>query len=227
MYRILLISRFSQETLHLKNAMAVYPQYQIDWVRTPQQATDTLAKNAPDMVIINVDHFNQQKQALALQMRQMGLGFPILFLCNSGARLFSKVSRRLGHTGILEKPCGERELIGVIEKLRQGKRVAQRSYRRYETDQHADIEFWNSGRKIEGQMHNLSLGGAQLSVRDSNVRVGDVLKLNVDLEKISKRHEVNATVIWKGEYDPLTQSSQVGLRFVKTVEIYQSLLNRL
>ncbi|HEX4924319.1 MAG TPA: PilZ domain-containing protein, partial [Bdellovibrionales bacterium] len=209
------------------NAVAVYPQYQIDWVRTSQQATETLAKNPPDMVIINVDHFNQQKQTLALQLRQMGYGFPILFLCNSGARLFSKISRRLGHTGIIEKPCSERELVGVIEKLRQGKRVAMRSYRRYETDQLADIEFWNTGRKIDGQMHNLSLGGAQVSVRDSNVRVGDVLKLNVNLEKLSKRHEVNATVVWKGDYDPLTQSSQVGLKFVKTVEIYQSLLSRL
>ena len=226
MYRILLISRFNQEGLSIKTALGNHHEFEIEWVRTPQQATQSLSRSLPDMAIINVDHFNQQKQMMALQMRQMGFAFPILYLCNSGSRLFQKLSRRLGQTGLLEKPCTEIELHGVIEKLRQGKKVSPRAYRRYTTDQVADIEYWNTGRKINGQILNLSLGGAQLKLKDPGIKVGDVLKLNVELEEVAKRHEVNAKVVW-GDYDPVTQNNQVGVQFVKTVEIYQNLLNRI
>lgn len=227
MYRILLISRFNQEGLALKTAIGFQTEFEVEWVRTPQQATQSLAKQLPDMAIINVDHFNQQKQLMALQMRQMGFQFPILYLCNSGARLFSKLSRRLGSTAILEKPCTDAELLGVIDKLRKGMRVSPRAYRRFSTDQIADVEYWNTGRKINGQILNLSLGGAQLKLTDSSIRTGDVLKLNVELNQVAKRHEVNAKVVWAGEYDPITRSSQIGVQFVKTVEIYKNLLNRI
>ncbi|MEQ1876768.1 MAG: PilZ domain-containing protein [Bdellovibrionia bacterium] len=227
MYRILLISRFTQEGLSLKTTLELNTEYSVEWVRTPQQATQALAKQLPDMAIINVDHFNQQKQLMALQMRQMGFNFPILYLCNSGARLFAKLSRRLGNTALLEKPANIHEMNGVIDKLRKGKKISPRAYRRYHTDQVADVEYWNTGRKINGQILNLSLGGAQLKIKDSSIRVGDVLKLNVELTEMAKHHEVNAKVVWSGNYDPLTQTNQVGVQFVKTVEIYKNLLNRI
>jgi DNA-binding response OmpR family regulator len=227
MYRILYISRFNQESLHIKNVLGLFSQFEVDWVRNPLQATQSLAKQQPDMVIINVDHFNEQKKTIAQQMRKMGYSFPILYMANSGARIFAKSVRRLGLISILEKPCSEKDLLGVIEKLRQGKLVTQRAYRRYETKQNADIEFWNTGRKIPGHILNLSLGGAELKVKDSTLKVGDVLKLNVELKELAKKHELNAKVVWATEYDPLTQTNQIGVQFVKTVEIYQNLLNRI
>ena len=62
---------------------------------------------------------------------------------------------------------------------------------------------------------------------DPSLKVGDVVKLNVELSDLAKRHEVNAKVVWSADYDPITQTNQVGVQFVKTVEIYQNLLSRI
>ncbi len=74
----------------------------------------------------------------------------------------------------------------------------------------------------------MSRGGAYIEVNThKNIYNGDVLKLTVPLEKVSKSYVVDVEVVWKADKGYWKGVNAVGFKFVKNDDIYRNLLNRL
>ena len=96
--------------------------------------------------------------------------------------------------------------------------------KRFNTEVQLTIEGLTNPYRHESVMNNLSRSGAMCTFRENEpVRVGDVVQLKVFLDKLGKKHNVSAKVIWIEKNSPTTK--EAGYEFITAEEMYSSVLN--
>src|SRR5690606_24744522 len=98
---------------------------------------------------------------------------------------------------LLAEPYYEKNLIGIVRKLLISKRVPKQMYRRFNTNQIAEVEELSSGASVLTSMYNLSKGGAycEFEAADS-LSVGDYIRMKVAIPDTNSEYTFNAKVVW-------------------------------
>lgn len=116
----------------------------------------------------------------------------------------------------LREPLGNEELVGVARKLLHAGMANQPRERRYVTNERVVVEKYGSNLRLPSLLKNVSLGGAQLEFIEKpsqELRIGDFLRLNFDLNEIGSKRKVVGQVVWVR--DDGFQQTRVGLAFLK------------
>ncbi|MGE3973897.1 MAG: PilZ domain-containing protein [Bdellovibrionales bacterium] len=226
--RILLMSQFNQESFQLKDIMIRHLKQNVDWVRTPQQALHALLHSPKyGAVLINTKIFTRKKMEMVDQLRAIGCQSPVLYiadLIHADGRFPIPHSKK---TLVVEKPISTKELQGIIERTQKLESYLTRYNKRFSTIEKAKVEIFRNGEIFECSLRNLSMGGAFIAT-DRSFLAGEVLKIHIPLDQVERAHEMSGKVIWNS-HNPnyKTQTPGVGVRFIKTGEVYSEALQTL
>ncbi len=179
-------------------------------------------------LIFDLESFSENGAATINDLREMGYSLPVIVFSEKVDKDSLARVKKLHRVALIEKPFQSSDVWGICEKLLQGKPVYQRVFRRYATAQATAVEKTLTGEKYNGSIINLSRGGAYVELTSGHVLPGDLLKLKVQTGPLNKLHDIDAEVVWaKAAGEKSTNKSNVGLRFMKTEDVYRTLLQRI
>ncbi len=144
---------------------------------------------------------------------------PILILGNNNEFTSNLVtSKKRVH--FMPKPVSQEQVRGFINKLMLVKQLPEQKFKRFKTDQCAEIEKLDDGDTFIGSVKNLSMGGAYIILEDDHhLSIGTLVRLNVHNED-SERKALNAKIIWvKNLNENEVKNFSFGLKFLNQGEI--------
>jgi len=202
--QIILASRTEQENAILRKKLNSLVEIVPGGARittTRPQATKLELGGNPDLVIFNFNDWNQNELQFVEGLRKEGYERMIMILAKADAPTAVQNLALLERVVYLEKPFEIRDLVGIAEKAISQQAVAQRIYRRFNTEQQATVEFSGSGmggsRAIASRIFNMSKTGAYLELNSlEDVNVGETVKLRMELEDVSRTYVMPAKIVW-------------------------------
>tara|TARA_B100001248_G_scaffold262427_1_gene258369 strand:+ start:26435 stop:27133 length:699 start_codon:yes stop_codon:yes gene_type:complete len=176
-----------------------------------------LLNNSYQLLVFNVDEFQEDRLNYVLDLRLIGAEFPVLTLANQMSENSFKDVSKYEKALLLQKPCDEQQLLRVSSKMAQGnEEIAQRWHERFPTDEQAVIsKFGSNFEQHNVKVKNLSKRGALLACpRNTGLVSGDVIKLDFNLTDIKKEHCFYAEIAWHKD-DFSRNTLLLGVRFIK------------
>ena len=215
MKNLILASRSEQENVLLQRKLAPLTEAFPDGLRIsttrPQAAKLEVAGN-PDLVIFNFNDWNKDELKWVEDLRREGYKNMIMILAKASAPTAVVNLQLLERIVYLEKPYENRDLIGITEKSLKTGTVPQQIHRRFHTEQSALVEF-AAGRSVASRIFNLSKTGAYLELNTlQDVRIGDTLKLRMDLDDVKRTYVMPARIVWS-QVMGRTGGTGVGVHF--------------
>jgi len=81
---------------------------------------------------------------------------------------------------------------------------------------------------MNANIYNLSVGGAYVEIPvGSDVSPGDIINMTIHLDKVPRAYKVDALVVWSTPKGFWKGNPAVGVRFMKTNDVYRNLLDKL
>lgn len=227
MQRVLLSCKSIEDARFLKTYIETELPYEVFLgLDTNEIETALKAKNI-HLLMLQSGNLAKQDIAYALQVRNNGFNYPILMITDSIANLKVDELNDRHRIYFMERPFELKTLKGLARKLMVAKTVPQQVFRRYRTNISATLETFISGDKFITHMFNLSRGGAYFELpKKPNVGIGDLLRLKVHLNDMERDHNVHGRVIWTTHKGHAAGGYGLGIKFMKSTDIYRKLLDR-
>lgn len=225
--RILVVGRLNKESLTIQKTLREDGQFEADLVTRAPDAIDMITRQNVDLMIMNLQNFTKSKIQLASDLRGLGYNFPVLVLAHIIATDTYQIIRDIPNTILLEKPYEVKDLTGISEKLIEGRNVQQRIFRRFYTNETAELELFKNGQAVSGKIRDLSRGGAFVEYQGPEISTGEMVRMNIDLKQVSRQYAVNAKVVWSTRKSPWSKDPGIGVEFIKQTDYYQNLLRKM
>ncbi len=125
---------------------------------------------------------------------------PILIIGNKNEFTQSLTTDK-NRVHFMPKPFSSEQVRAFTAKLLLAKELPVQKYKRFKTDQEAEVEKIEDGDTFLAYVRNLSMGGAYCTLsEDHRISIGSLIRLNVHNED-SERKTLNAKVIWTKNFD--------------------------
>jgi Tfp pilus assembly protein PilZ len=201
--------------------------YQIFSNTDPQEIESMLESKVFHLVIIDHREVTNATMGLVNWLKHTHYSFPILVVSNTTPPEYANRLNLISDTHTLVRPLLEKSIVGLVRKLLVAKRVPKQLYRRFNTNQIAEVEALQSGDSLFTSMYNLSKGGAYCEFEGGQVlAVGDLIRMKVMLADTNHEYVFNAKVIWTTPQGRFSGRFGCGFRFVSQKDTYRSLLSK-
>lgn len=177
-----------------------------------------------DLVVYNCQNFTSTMRDNLFQWRSMGYLGPVMILAKlPDPKTIDKFSD-LHNVTLIEKPYENKDLLGIAVKYLNEQKVAQRRFRRFDTNQKVLLESYNKNFSSNTTIANISRGGAYIIGDLEGISKGDLLRVCFELDEIKKSRTMSAQVVWtRGE--AASKGRTAGLKFISKTKVYETLLN--
>jgi len=228
MQRILVQSGSIQRAKDIKEMFEASTSHKVSACFDEKTALSLLNEQKYNFAIIDMDEFDIGQYRFLQTVRTQGHTFPILVVANK----FLSPDQTTGYENLklyfLEKPFQDNTLVGLTQKLMLKKKISQQKFRRYTTNQEAEIETLIEGAVWPTQIFNLSMGGAYCEFDvHPDISVGDIIRLKVSLDKMNSSRIMNAKVVWKTNNGYVSGKNGIGFKFVNSDEMYRQLMDKI
>lgn len=197
---VILASRSEEENILLRKKLLGLSESITGGVRvttTRPQATKLELSGNPDLVIFNFNDWNDDELSWVTNLRGEGYDRMIMILAKADVPTAVQNLRFLERVVYMEKPYEARDLVGIAEKALLKGAVAQRIHRRFTVEQEALVDFGVGRGTIGSRVFNMSKTGAYLELNAlQDIRVGESVKLRMELEDMNRTYVMPAKVVW-------------------------------
>jgi response regulator RpfG family c-di-GMP phosphodiesterase len=189
----------------------------------PANLTNLLNNNF-NLLVFNSQDFNSSMRNNINHWRSLGYLGPIIILVKiPDPKIIDRFSD-MNNVTLIEKPYTNKDLQGIAMKYLNENKVAQRKFRRFETQQKALLESYNKEFTSDSMILNISQGGAHIVGNLEDITKGDLLRVCFELDQIKKNRTMSAQVVWvRGEVGK--SDREAGLKFISKNKVYETLLN--
>lgn len=228
MQKILLQSDHLEDAIKLKDFFESRLPYAPDISGSKRETEDFLNSIPVHLFVWDTAYYGVDASEWIKEIRALGYIHPILILANTIDMNVMKGSVKNDKIHFLQKPYEFKALKGLTLKLIQSRNLPQQMYKRFKTNQPMNIESYSTGEQISSSMFNLSVGGAYFETeKKPTASVGDLVKMQVNLNDVDKSHMMSARIIWTTKKGAYSGGYGVGVKFVRNEEIYKQLLEKL
>jgi Tfp pilus assembly protein PilZ len=227
MQRVLLSCKSVDDARFLKNYIETELPFEVI-LSFDEKGIETAikAKNI-HLLMLQTGNLAAQDVAYARSIRQLGFSYPVLMITDQVGNTNIEELNDKHKIYFLERPFELKSLKGLARKLMVARTVPQQVFRRYRTNLSATLETFVSGEKYTSHMFNLSRGGAYFeSNKKPTVQVGDLLRLRVHLSDVERDHHVHGRVVWTTHKGHAAGGYGLGIKFMKSTDIYRTLLDK-
>lgn len=227
MQRILLSCKSINDARFLKNYIETELPYEVLLNLDPKDIEQAIKTKNVHMVMMQTGNLASQDIAFAQQLRKLGYTYPMLMITDALGTANIEELNQKHKIYFLERPFELSTLKGLARKLMVTRTVPQQVFRRYRTNLMATVETFISGEKYETHMFNLSRGGAYFEMgKRPIVNVGDLLRLKVHLSDVEREHHIHGRVMWTTHKGHAAGGYGLGVKFMKSTDIYRRLLEK-
>jgi response regulator RpfG family c-di-GMP phosphodiesterase len=193
--------------------------FEFEFLR-PMQLADKLDTGIDLVVFSNPHVLNLAMKQQMGSWRKKGFLAPILLISRVGSDQDLNELEKLHNFVLLEKPYVDKDLVGIASKMLKTAQVAQRKFRRFAANQTVNLTSYKSEFKSETKIHNISLGGVCVEGNCAELKVGDLLHMNFNMDRLNSERTMSGRVVWvrAGE------KASAGVEFVKDKEVYGQIL---
>jgi len=227
MHRVLLSCKSANDARFLKNYIETELPYEVILSYDTKAIESTLKAKNIHLLLMQTGNLATQDIAYAQTLRKLGYAYPMLMITDKIGNTNIEELNEKHKIYFLERPFELRTLKGLARKLMVVKSVPQQVFRRYRTNLLATLETFISGEKYDTHMFNLSKGGAYFELtKRPVVSVGDLLRLKVHLADVEREHHVHGRVVWTTHKGHAAGGYGLGVKFMKSTDIYRRLLEK-
>jgi hypothetical protein len=226
-YNFILVSRKTGDAFKIREEIERNRLYRVQMIETAPDAIERINLGGIHCLAFNFDTFHTNKIHVITHLRDIGYTFPIIIFAAFVQREAYELIKKMDRVVIIERPVEAKDIWGICQKIVQGTKVNQRVFRRFYTNQPAVLEKTITGETVTGEIFNLSRGGAYMEVRSGRLKPGEMLKVTIQLDKVSRAYNVDAQVVWATAKGFWGGKPAVGLKFVKAGDVYRNLLDKL
>lgn len=156
------------------------------------------------------------------EIRKIGFNGPIVTLAKVPQGTNLKDFHQLKNLHIVEKPYVKMQFLGILRNCINNTDVGKRKFKRFDVQESAILETYNSDYRVETTINNISQSGVCINGNLSGIKQGDLLRLHFNFDKINKERVMSARVVWlKKDAD---NQEEAGLEFVSQQTVYKYLL---
>jgi len=160
-------------------------------------------------------------------LKHSSYSFPIVVITNKIKPDLNHKLSLLHDVHVLVRPTGDKNIVGLIRKLLVARRVPKQLYRRFNTNQIAELEALTTGDSLFTSMYNLSKGGAYCEFDEcQTLTIGDMIRMKVFLNDTNSEYTFNAKVVWTTPKGRFSGRFGCGFKFVSAKDTYRSLLSK-
>tara|TARA_B100001248_G_scaffold262427_1_gene258368 strand:+ start:25709 stop:26359 length:651 start_codon:yes stop_codon:yes gene_type:complete len=194
---VLILSEKLEDAGDISDTYSEAGGYNANIVYEANEALSKLLTSNIELLVYNVNQFTLNKLQSVLDLRDLGADFPVLTLAKDIDEAAYKSVAKIDAALILEKPYERTQLLELSSKMIHDKNsVSQRLYRRFPTDEKANI----SGENVplfSADVLNLSKSGAKLKAPlSTQINTGDLVKIDFLLNGGERTHTKSSKVIW-------------------------------
>jgi len=229
MLKILLHSPSVSEATQIKTLIEKHLPYEMLMSFNVRDTEDMLTSRSIQALFYDTQSFSAADFQFARELRVLGFTQPILIMATAKEmEAYLKLAEK-HKIHFLEKPFEFKALRGIARKIMVQRSLQQQMYRRFRTDQTAEVETFVSGSSFTSQMFNLSKGGAycEFTDRPGELSVGDLVRLSVSLGDMHREYTMNARVVWTTRKGSYSGGYGAGVKFVKNADIYRHLMEKM
>ena len=227
MHRVLLSCKSINDSRFLKNYIETELPYEVILSNDQREMEQNLKARNIHLLLMQTGNLAKQDIAYAQALRKSGFAYPMLMITDQVGDSNIEELHEKHKIYFLERPFELKTLKGLARKLMVTRAVPQQVFRRYRTNLMATLETFISGEKYETHMFNLSRGGAYFELtKRPGVSVGDLLRLKVHLTDVEKEHHVHGRVVWTTHKGHAAGGYGLGVKFMKSTDIYRRLLEK-
>ncbi len=227
MQRVLLSCKSIEDARFLKNYIETELPYEVMLAFNPNDIQAALKAKNIHLLMMQTGNLAKQDIQYALQIRDEGFNYPMMMITDSLGELRIEELAEKQKIYFLERPFELKAFKGLARKLMVSKSVPQQVFRRYRTNITATIETFISGEKYDTHMFNLSRGGAYFELTKKPVMgVGDLLRLKVHVAEKEREHNIHGRIVWTTHKGHAAGGYGVGVKFMKSTDIYRNLLDK-
>ena len=227
MHRVLLNCKSPNDARFLKSYLETELPYEVILSPDLRDVENSVKTKNIHLLMMQTGNLASQDIVYAQALRKQGYNHPILMITDHIGDSNIEELHQKHKICFMERPFDLKTLKGVARKLIAARAVPQQIFRRYNTNISTTLETFISGEKFETHMFNLSRGGAyfELSKRPA-VAVGDLLRLKVHLTDVEREHNVHGRVVWTTHKGHAAGGYGLGIKFMKSSDIYRRLLEK-
>lgn len=227
MQRVLLSCKSVNDARFLKNYIETELPFEVLLSFDQKEIEFNLKTKNIHLLLMQTGNLANQDIAYAQSLRKVGYNYPMLMITDQIGETNIEELHEKHKIYFLERPFELKTLKGLARKLMVAKTVPQQVFRRYRTNLLATVETFISGEKYESHMFNLSRGGAYFEMaKKPVVAIGDLLRLKVHLTDVEREHHVHGRVVWSTHKGHSAGGYGLGVKFMKSTDIYRNLLDK-
>ncbi len=160
-------------------------------------------------------------------LKKSGTSFPVLIITDKIQVDHNRKFSMLNDIHILLRPVTEKNIVGLARKLIQARQVPKQNYRRFNTNQIAQVEALSSGDSLLTSMYNLSKGGAYCEFdTQTPVAIGELFRMKVFLTDTNSEYTFSAKVVWTTPKGRFSGRYGCGFKFISPKDVYRSQLSK-
>jgi Tfp pilus assembly protein PilZ len=198
----------------------------VDIVSSETDMMKFLILNTVNVIVLNFDSLSAKKVQLTRDLRALGNTSALVILSPQVDHPTLKKMEKIYKSVIVQKPVRKNDLLGVIKKFMGDQIVPQRLAERFYTDHPSQIESFGTAAKTNSRMLNVSKTGAYLETNESpKFAVGDLIRLDVELNQLRKTRSVHAKVVWVSPLHSSAGGFGTGIHFIPDNQVYRHMLN--
>ncbi len=227
MQRILLNCESADDAQSIKTYLEAETPYQVLVAMGSAEAEICLRQKTIHLMLLQTGRPVQQDIESILLLRRHGFNYPSLIITDRIGDVKAEEASEKHKIYLLERPFELNTLKGLTRKLMATREVSQQVFRRYKTNLITTVEDFISGESYTTQMFNLSRGGAYFEVAERpEVGVGDLLRIKVCLQDVNREHHIHGRIVWMTHRGHASGGYGLGVKFMRSNDIYRSLLDQ-
>jgi Tfp pilus assembly protein PilZ len=225
--KVLLDCRSLEDARILKNYIERELPYEVIVSFDPAETSSIIGNRAIHLLVLQTGSLRDSELARIRAARESGYTYPILTLADRLTDMVVSTYAEKYKAYFLEKPYELKTFKGLVRKLMTTKTVPQQQHRRYRTRQMAHLETFITGETFQTEMFNLSMGGAYFEVsKRPTIGVGDLLRVKIPIIDQEKEHQIHGRIVWTTHKGPATGGYGIGVKFIKSNDMYRQLIDK-
>lgn len=228
MQKILLYTDLGDGVSPVGESIEQHLSHQVFAANDDKSLNRRLREKVYNLFIVEVGEASDAKIRLLEELRSEGFNFPILVVAKRIGVMGAERLHFMPDVHLLVEPFYEKNLIGIVRKLLISKKVPKQMYRRFNTNQIAEVEELSSGSSVLTSMYNLSKGGAycEFEAQDS-LSVGDYIRMKVAIPDTNSEYTFNAKVVWTTAKGRFSGRFGCGFKFVSAKDTHRAMMSKL
>jgi Tfp pilus assembly protein PilZ len=228
MQKILLYSEIGKGTSPVGDSIERQLAHRVFTANDLQALNNRLRDKVYNLLVIEIAEASDQTLAFIQELRNDSFTFPVLVVANRASFPIQEKFNNLPEVHLLMRPFHEKNLVGIVRKLLVSKKVPKQMFRRFATNQIAQVEALDSGSSLLTSMYNLSKGGAYCEFEsEENITVGDFIRVKVSIPDTNNQYTFNAKVVWTTVKGRFSGRFGCGLRFVTAKDTYRAMMAKI